>query len=226
MSIIGGPNVIDNSLILYLDSANPKSYIGSGNDFYDLSKTNNNATLFNGPTFTTENQGGIVTDGADDSIYILNNSTISSFTTGLTVSVWAKALSLGDYNFLMGKPTDDNWNDGFGMYFESNFFYFFVNDWAAYRAGASLGGNSFGPTNWVGVYNGASVLFYRNGVLFGSTSLTGNVANTTSSLTFCNSPSNNYPMAATLYNASVYNRVLTQKEIVQNFNVLKGRFKL
>ena len=79
MSIIGGPNVIDNSLIVYLDSANPKSYIGSGSNFYDLSKTNNNATLFNGPTFTTENQGGIVTDGADDNIYILNNSTISSF---------------------------------------------------------------------------------------------------------------------------------------------------
>lgn len=53
MGTVYNASIIRNGLVLHLDAANPKSYPGSGNIWYDLSPTKNNVTLFNSPTYTT-----------------------------------------------------------------------------------------------------------------------------------------------------------------------------
>lgn len=66
MAISGGPNIITDSLILAIDGANPKSYPGSGTVWGDISGEGNNITLINGPTFDTDNGGNILFDGIND----------------------------------------------------------------------------------------------------------------------------------------------------------------
>ena len=72
--------VVTDGLVLYLDAANTKSYPGSGTAWSDLSRSGNNGTLTNGPTFNSARGGAIVLDGADDYIAINNIQTTSNFT--------------------------------------------------------------------------------------------------------------------------------------------------
>ena len=66
MALAHSPRIVRDSLLLYLDAANTKSYPGSGTTWTDLSSKNNNPTLTNGPTFDSDNMGSIVLDGTND----------------------------------------------------------------------------------------------------------------------------------------------------------------
>jgi hypothetical protein len=62
-TVEGGGNIITDGLVLLLDAANSKSYPGTGTTWTDLSRSGNNGTLINGPTFNSGNGGSIVFDG-------------------------------------------------------------------------------------------------------------------------------------------------------------------
>lgn len=64
-----GPKIITDGLVLYLDAANPKSYPGTGSNWYDLSDNDNNAQLVNGSIYQNNT---IYLDGANDYINVLN----------------------------------------------------------------------------------------------------------------------------------------------------------
>jgi len=222
-----GPRIVTDNLVLCLDAANPKSYSGSGTAWTDLRRNGNNAVLSNGPTFSTENKGIITTDGTNDSISISNNSTISSFTSDITINFLVKIIGTTDYMCLFGKQTDDNWNDGFGTFFENGFFYFFVNDWTSYFVGTAGANVSGSFMNLTFVKSGTFLYIYKNGAVLASQNASpGNITNTSSSLTFGNTPSNNYPISASFSHISLYNVALSPTQILQNYNALKGRYKL
>lgn len=48
MSTHAGPDIVENGLIVYLDAASSKSFLGNGTTWIDLSGTGNNGTLVNG----------------------------------------------------------------------------------------------------------------------------------------------------------------------------------
>ena len=66
MAFIHSPKISTDGLVLALDTANRKSYPGSGTVWNDLSGNGNNGSLINGPTFNGANGGSIVFDGVDD----------------------------------------------------------------------------------------------------------------------------------------------------------------
>ena len=49
------PKVVTDGLVLYLDAANPNSYVSGSTTWGDLSRGGNNSTLTNGPTYSTAN---------------------------------------------------------------------------------------------------------------------------------------------------------------------------
>ena len=63
MGVAYNSRIITENLVLCLDAANSKSYPGSGTTWTDLSGNGNNATLTNGPTYSSANGGSIVFDG-------------------------------------------------------------------------------------------------------------------------------------------------------------------
>jgi len=85
MSIVAGPKIIEDGLVLYLDAANEKSYPGSGTIWYDMlsAKVFN---LSNSPSFTSDNKGAIVFDGIDDT-GVMANSGLTGF-TAITINIW------------------------------------------------------------------------------------------------------------------------------------------
>ena len=66
--------VIQDGLVLYLDTENPNSYPGSGNTWYDLSGNDNDLTLYGNPLFDAEMNGGVIDFDEDDN-YAETNST-------------------------------------------------------------------------------------------------------------------------------------------------------
>ena len=66
MASFAGPNLNTDKLILCLDAANTNSYPGSGTTWTDMSGKENDGTLTNGPTFSSDDMGSIVFDGSND----------------------------------------------------------------------------------------------------------------------------------------------------------------
>ena len=67
------PKIVTDGLVFAVDASNKKSYPGSGTTWSDLVGSNN-ATLDNGPTYSSSNGGGIVFDGSDDHVDFAENS--------------------------------------------------------------------------------------------------------------------------------------------------------
>ena len=65
MAISSGPDIVNDGLILALDAANPKSYPGSGSEWYDISGNNFHMSLKNSPSFSSSGENKFfVLDGS------------------------------------------------------------------------------------------------------------------------------------------------------------------
>ena len=234
MSFRYSPSVVTDGLVLYLDAANTKSYVSGSTTWNDVSRSGNNGTLVNGPTFNSANGGSIVFDGTNDYNTSNNNIGISS-NQARTIDLWCYLNNSTSRHVLC------SWG-GFGVNIlcnlevnqvvgvNTNYPYFagFNND--AYIAKTI-------PTNtWANLtltYNGGTInssngiAMYINGVsqttLFPSGNLT---LNTTDSKVYIGyeGAGNRNPMNGRISNCKIYNRALSAAEVLQNYNTTKTRF--
>jgi hypothetical protein len=230
MAEIYGPTIVRNGLVLLLDAADKKSYPGSGTTWYDISGNSNLGTLTNGPTFNSGNWGSIFTDGSDD---VVTTTYFGSATDNYTFSVWFKNDNYSEIKYILSRG-----RDGFG------------NGWSLFNAVRDTGYAIIGvvPTSpsTVGIsVDSTSVLalnkwYYITGVWTAGVSLqvyvNGVFENTTTSVagrTILRSSSNGWCLGSisnTIFTSGytaachIYNRVLTSKEILQNYNATKTRF--
>ena len=73
MSTSYNPKTIVDGLVLYVDSANPKSYPGTGIDLSDLSGNDLDGTLVDGVGFSAD-KGGVFTFITDDRVTFENST--------------------------------------------------------------------------------------------------------------------------------------------------------
>lgn len=224
MSIIDGPRIVTSGLVLNLDAANTKSYPGSGTSWTDLSGNNNTGTLTNGPTFSSANNGQIVFDGTNDYVNITVGPTSPlKITNNITVSVWFYNSSWKESNIIQG--------GGYGFIFwTGTSIYGAAYDgkiiWGKQQTtNQVISNNTYSGLlnvwyNIVGTYNGTTLRLYYNGVLDKeqNNSFTFDVSECTIGTGIDGT------FNGRISNVNVFNRVLTQSEIQQNFNALRGRF--
>jgi hypothetical protein len=237
----GTPPIVSDGLVLYLDAANSKSYPGSGTTWIDLIGTNNGTFEGSGgdnntPQFQNTNLGVLNFDGVDDMIIIAP----STFTTldEVSISMWVKVLSNdGGYNAFfsarnaataMDATTGINIDQGNS----SSTSWSLLNVEGAGRIGYEVDQMTtsvdFGVWAHLGVtISTSNIEVYINGQSQNSRSRS-NVAMGLQYLTigarYYNSAYRGY-LNADISNIQLYNRVLTQKEILQNYNAIKGRFE-
>lgn len=203
----GTPPIVTNGLVLNLDAANRLSYPTSGTTWTDLSGFGNNGTLTNGPTFNPNNSGIIVFDGVDDYVTgpIQNSSlyTLAIWIKPITYTVGGGLLAGGNSEIYLQLGGGSTWQ--------------FLN---AFSSGV-------GPTlgRWfyvVGVENSVRQLLYVNGGLISSVGSTSSTLGT--SYRVAQRVVGNVSTNCQVGVAHIYNRALTQSEILQNYNALKGRY--
>ena len=220
MPVHGGPNTVEDGLVLSLDAADRNSYPGSGTTWYDLSGNGNSGTLTNGPTFDSGNQGSIVFDGAND-VVIINDGLYSL--SGGTLNIWFKRSGttnaiIGSYGGSNNQRTPTFYQNGSNIGWEFG----------------SLTGRSTGVTFTDNTWFNMSMTFnssFNTNVYINST-----LTNTQTSSNpggfwnqFTIGKYGNYGSFYSKGNFSIvqiYNRALSASEILQNYNAQKSRFGL
>ena len=219
------PSIVKSGLVLYLDAANSRSYPGTGTTWNDLSGNNNNGTLINGPTYDGTNGGSLVFNGSNNNIDC-GNSTSLNVGNIITLNAWFYTGSVSSYQPIAAKNTGD-----------PDFGWEFANSSSSFRltfrpsstqVNLNLAGILSINTWYMGTmtYDNLTAKLYLNGVLRGETSTGGPVTlNSTGSLFIGRRIAGNH-YNGKISNVSIYNRVLTASEVLQNFNATKGRYGL
>ena len=246
MGCSSGPDIIQDGLVLCLDAASKRSYPGTGTTWTDL-KGANNGTLTNGPTFDAGNGGSIVFDGTNDYVVSQNTPSESPFdgsSTEMTVCGWVNPDALINavissiyqssiasllYFFAIksdGKIRFTQFSNGFSNWVNN------TTDSAHYSAGewsfvvATLDTTKAANSRIAIYFNGSEVASTADAIA-GTPS--NPIASATTPIRIGNSVnvSNNSSqlMNGKISNVSIYNRVLSADEILQNYKATKGRYK-
>ena len=227
-----GPKIVKDGLVIYLDSANVRSYIGSGTSALSLSGLGNTAILINGPTFSFSNNGQIIFDGTNDYIKFPANSAYNLNNGSLTIEVFYSIINpiIGERMIL----EHNTWNAS-GLYqltFATNnvYRYVFPEAWALGQqldyTDTNLELNKW--THIVATFNtstNTSRLYKNTQLIAERTDVTAELGNSTSDIfIFCRNGTGLF-LAARLGHLKLYNRALSQQEILQNYNATKGRYR-
>ena len=208
-------------LVLDLDAGIKGSYPKTGSTWFDISNNGNNGTLTNGPLYTGSNYGAIVFDGVDDWV---NTGDILNTTGSFSITSWIKIV--GDRIY----PIVSKWDSSGGVN-NKRFFLFRVNTTtlqffdsnSTLTVGGTVTSNTWTETTVV--INGSNSQLYINGVPSGATfSPTLSIKTGVNLGIGCYSYSLDNFFSGSIANTKIYNRALTQTEITQNFNALRGRY--
>ncbi len=215
MAFYYSPKIVTDGLVLYLDAANPNSYVSGSTTWIDISRGGNNGTLINGPTYSSLNEGSIVFDGVDDGLTL--SSALPDLPT-FTVEIVFNPSAYQYMQFTLGS-VDFKWRiSGQTPY------------WNFWTSGGSPQSTTMGvvpPINtvssFVASYDGNNRRVGFNGNYLNSTSGTFTPRYPSSNIVGSTSFEEIY---GSLYSIKVYNRALSASEVLKNYNATKSRFGL
>jgi len=230
--------IVTNGLVLNLDSSRLSSYPNAGTTWYDISGNGNNGTMTNGPIFGTASGGTITFDGVND--YIDFGDVLDMGTKSYTINMWVKLNNTNTQTFL-SKALAGMQNYRFAIGITNNKLYTFVQGNSPGQDATPYGTTTLPLNTWFMatfvIDRSSSISMYYNGV---NDVLASN--GTISQWNGLDFQSNN-PLRIGCYTGSdnstpisfingaigitqVYDRVLSQSEITQNYNATKSRFGL
>jgi hypothetical protein len=219
MGLAHSPSIISDGLVFYLDAANRRSYSGSGITVNSLTG-GIGGTLYNGVGFGSTNSGYFTFDGTND---YLDIPSITSISGDFSVLIWFKSNSS---NVNYARLMDFDFANGFWLGRSTS-----VNTWGG---GIKEGVPPFGifltlPDNeWhflASIRNSTTHILYGDGITNTNSNTVTNTSLSSSKITLGTSVFND------IYNGiiaqvQIYNRALTQQEILQNYNATRKRFGL
>mgnify|MGYP003341140093 CR=1 FL=1 len=232
------PKAITNGLIYVVDAANPKSYVSGSSTWTDLSPTTKPATFVTKtPAYQTAGGGSLNFRDGDfgygDTNYNFGNlsnwtveawARIGASLTGKVTTIVTNQFVSTNLNFSLGTNNagvvggNAQWNLVAG---------FFNGAWR------NTTGHQPPLNTWfqiVGSYNGSTLKQYHNGIVTSSLNYVGTSASNGSvriaarwdDLTQTTS---NY-FSGSIAIVKIYNRTLSDTEVLQNYNAVKQRFGL
>jgi hypothetical protein len=217
----GYENLVTSGLTLNLDAGWTNSYSGT-TSWRDISGNGKTGTLTNGPAFNSGNTGSIYFDGTDD-FCVVPSSSLNGLSSG-SISVWVKFLNL-NFQYVLSLPNSGG-NNGFDILIENGKLDSYLQ--ALNSAGST--GSQFVPKldiwyNIVTTYDGTTHKLFVNGILISSVGRSGTIQNGIGQ-TFLGRFSSAFGAYSNNYtsNAQLYNRALSQTEILQNYQLYKNRF--
>lgn len=218
-------NIVTNGLVMHLDGSR---YTG-GTTWYDLTTNNNHVTLYNGPTSSTSNGGNVLFDGSND--YGQVTTFTGKPTNFLTLEAWVRPTRTPSTGTIRGGAISNTNSTYLGIIDSQDggvtHGFHFANQTTGSRTGSFVG--KIPNNRWshiVGTYDGVRCKGYINGVLVYDVAQTGTIS------------SGEYVVGTYgggltdgIHNwlggigvARIYNRALSNAEILINFNAGSNRF--
>ena len=239
MSSAAGHNTVTDGLVLCLDATDIKSYSGSGTTWYDRSTNGNNGILTNGPIYSSADGGSIAFDGSND--YVSSNvGTILDIGTSvsITYSAWIKySTSASNYTGIIAKAVAaSGGNTGFQMLLYANKLSCEVALAGSILVGpltGLLGTTLLNTGKWFNIVltinrSTNTVSIYVNGVLESSqtnAAISTYNLTSTSNLLIATERTSALFLNGNISQALIYNKALSQAEVLQNYNAQKARYQ-
>lgn len=214
-----GPRIVTSGLVLYLDAGNIKSYSGAGTTWTDLSNNGYNAILTNGPTYSSNNNGFITFDGSNDHAIISNWNTFTGNAV-FSYDLFFMKFNNNNSNYISYGTNAASQLNQFGVYNNTIGALNYANDTAI---STSLIANNIWHYATV-THNGSTTRLYFNGVLSLSRNTSYNFG--ASSFYIGQAAVGGFYANIRLASFKFYNRVLSDNEILQNYNATKSRYIL
>jgi hypothetical protein len=217
-------SVVSSGLILNLDAGNTISYVGSGNNWNDLSGNNKNG-FFSTETFSSSNGGSLYFPGNDFvSVPDLGSNPRFSIecwfkptqtNSGIGQLVTSTFPGAGSLNFQLGYWGNNTMVGGF-----------FDGGW---RISPSVSVTLNTWQHLIVTYDGTNITLYSNGNVVGSTNYTGTPSSSGNGLRIGRRWDTGCCAEYFVGNIAVvriFNRAISSTEVSNNFNALKTRFGL
>ena len=241
MSTRYNARIVSDKLMLHLDAANTKSYIGSGTAWNDLSGNGHNATLVNGVGYSSNDGGSLTFDGSNDHASF---TSLSLPNRPFTVGTWCRYDDLSGWQMVAGQDQNQDSNSLGAFYFGKS-----TNGYIGDgRTSNSFGTTIYGGTgasqinvntpnaisantwyNFVVVFSSSDIKLYMNSSLETTVSDSTSIATRTGTFRIGGAYYNNNLIDyfdGRIANLKVYDRELTATEVKQNYDALRGRFGL
>lgn len=205
--------------------------VATGGGWADLSGNSNHGEMINGAgVYSSTNQGSINLDGSDDYVRVSYNASSMDFSLAQTVCMWLKPLTGatafrrnpyaqayggpgtithetgGDFTYYFGT----NGGDGSPYVGRGSGFNVVVNELAFITVSRNQGTNT---SKW-----------YKNGSLITTADAGGYATTANGSSNIIIGAGYVTSFLGHIYNVSVYNRALTDAEVLQNYCALRSRY--
>jgi hypothetical protein len=229
--------IVTDGLALLIDAAKRDSYSGTGSFWRDLSGNGYNGTLENVPLFDTENRKSIIFDGINDNVNF--GDVLDLGLNDMTISQWVRLTNNPSLQSSLSKSIYTVGNYRYALFFDSTprvgfFISSGIDVWP--YANTTLSLNTWYNIT-VTVARTSSVNIFINGIqdtLIGSATIS-QWSNSDfqsiypyriGSYTDGDGSTPNLNFAGNIATTYVYYRVLTDEEILRNFDSTKSRFGL
>ena len=216
-------NIVKDGLVFDLDAAKRDSYPGNGTVWRDVSGFQNNGTLTNGPTFDSNNGGSIIFDGVDDYV---SGTTFPLSGSAFTIGVWIRPLVIPATKtyFSIGSAEGTDLTIHFRLLSNTILRFGMYSDDLDVTIPSVTGNWNYlvgrlTSTRTQSIYRNGNFVSSRtsSGLFRGNTNFSVGAWGITPTTQFIN---------ADIPQVQVYNRALSDVEILQNYNALKGRYGL
>ena len=227
MGFFRGPNIVRDGIALALDAASPRSYPGSGTTWYDLSGFQRDCTFSSTPTITLGPNGGywhtsgvVATGPASNSLGITNSSGYTIFWVSRTVSGGANA-AFKIYSSVSGNRgifAHPSWSN--------NTIYFDQGGCCSASQRITYTNSALTDGTWAicGLRSTVDTrsIFYNGTKVTNTTTPAANLDLNSTAMKI-NSDDSGYNWNGYLASFFVYNRALSDNEMLQNYNAFKTR---
>jgi hypothetical protein len=235
MGISAGPKITTDGLVLHLDSANTKSYSGSGITIYNMVTGGIAGTLVNGPVSDIAYKKTFILDGTNDTIQM---QLPSGLVTGsqISISFWAKWKTIGTTTATIQTLVDNQYQvaDNIGFFIQDRPDLGSVLEWST-QPNNTINRRVYstqvvGDGSWhhiVGTNDGTYSRLYVDGYETGTAKTSSGIATTQDILCIGNWSyvySSPRYLNGSVSNFKVYNRALSSSEILSDYFSTKNRF--
>jgi len=223
-------SVVTGGVVIELDAANASSYAGTGTNWYDVSGLNNHCTIYNLTPFTSalptyfsfNGFNSYAKSNAALNLGIAANNAMSAegwvYTSFSSYDFWFTSnVNAGDCTYRFGTDGSGRLFWDMGQHNDRNY------------AGFSFANNTWYYVVFTGGLEAGTIVtrIYVNGNLIttqneGITSL----PNTNEYFIGTGESGSSHNFSGRIGNVRIFNRVLTDQEVSQNFNATKSRFGL
>lgn len=223
------PDIVRTGLVMYYDGGEPSSYPGSGTTWTNFGGAAANGTISGSYSYTTVGGGGITFNGTDTSVTVAYSAAMN-FSAAQTICIWmrpatgATGARRNPYNqAYAGSGTLTHEPDGSINYYfgtgggnnspyvgRNSLFKVAENETAFITTTRNQGSNI---QRW-----------YKNGILWVQQDAGGYTATNNGSSNVNIGSGYVSPFIGNIYVVLVYNVELTETEVEQNYQAMRGRF--